>query len=307
MERRVGGARAWEMRSLHQQGPRRRQHDDNWYSSDEYSSDGTDFGRPSCTSLDPSDRFDAWGTRRMRSEQERSEYREKMELAEEAARGCRASTSWDQAGKGVNIGYLAAGQGTFTPSVFGKLAFAVNGANASKCLSCVAMASSLVMTRGIHEIDLMAGNHKKEPGHVRVGLGRPSFFERPAECGMEQEDAGYYVHDWNGDLPDLPDYLSHDSAGGIMWSGVDGQVFADGKGSHWGDGDEEHSENTYTIQDTIRLQLDLETGVLKAYKNGKSLGIVREGIRGPWCWACELWFDADCALIVDSTERTRGV
>ena len=78
------------MRSLHQQGPRRRlQHDDNWYSSDEYSSDGTDFGRSSCTSLDASDRFDAWGTRRMRSEQERSEYREKMELAGGSHCTCR--------------------------------------------------------------------------------------------------------------------------------------------------------------------------------------------------------------------------
>ena len=297
MERTVQG-RAWIVRS-HQQGPQRWQHDGNtWYTSGYYSSGEFSDGA--------SERFGAWGVWRA---QERSEYREKMEnLAEEqaAARGWQA-TSWDQAGKCTKIGYLSR-QG-FTPSIFGNCALAVDGARtAAKCNSCVAMASSLVMKRGIHEIDLKAGNHKMRAGHVRVGLGRPSFFERPAECGVEQEEAGYHVDDRNScsDLPDLPDYLAHDNAGGILWSGEDGQVWADGKGSHWGDGDEEHPENTYTFKDTIRLQLDLETGVLKAYKNGKSLGIMRDGIRGPWCWACELWFDADCAIILNSTERTRG-
>ena len=72
------------------------------------------------------------------------------------------------------------------------------------------------------------------------------------------------------------------------------------RGEHtWGS--ENEGDTTYGYQDTISLKLDLTLGVLEAYKNGQSLGILSEEMQGPLCWACELFCRDDCAIILQST------
>jgi hypothetical protein len=216
---------------------------------------------------------------------ERQQHRHKMEATFEDV-----TASWNQAGKHVQIG--SHDHAGFHPHIGGRTAVRRLHYDGHHC---VAM-DTRVMNNGVHTISLRAGNYNKQPGHVRVGVGPGNFFDRPASISAEQQYAGLPYGSCDGlvdDTGDLPVYLAAANAHGTMWSGSDGKVWADGNGTHWGDGD-----NCYTYQDIISLKLDLNVGVLEAYKNGTSLGIIREDMRGPLCWACELWYESDCAIIV---------
>ncbi len=227
-------------------------------------------------------------------QEERLQHRHKMKAAEEKVGRNYQSATWDQAGKHVQIGFFDDG---FVPHIGGHVAVRT----LSTGQECVAM-SNLVMRSGVHSISVHAGNYKRYDGHVRVGVGPPAFFERPARMSAEQEKAqlprGWTCDGLIDDYDDLPNFLADVAAGGVMWSGADGKVYADGKGAHWGDGDDK--ENCYTFKDLISLKLDLDLGVLEVYKNGTSLGVISENLRGPLCWACELWYTHDCATIVQN-------
>jgi hypothetical protein len=58
--------------------------------------------------------------------------------------------------------------------------------------------------------------------------------------------------------------------------------------------------NQFVWKDRIDLRLDLGLGTLEGFKNGEPLGVICDGLRGPLCWGCELWYRGDCCLIVPS-------
>ena len=59
-------------------------------------------------------------------------------------------------------------------------------------------------------------------------------------------------------------------------------------------GDGEVSENWDGIEgcqssDTLGMRLDLDEGKLTVYKNNRRLGVMKDGLCGPYCWCATVW------------------
>ena len=144
---------------------------------------------------------------------------------------------------------------------------------------------------------LRAGNNKGKAGHVRIGVGPPCLLsERPAALSAHQEYKGMWA-DVETDSTQV--HLTSTGAGGYGWSGADGKAWSNGKAEKWGsDAANDQDTNGFTYKDVVGLRLDLDNGTLECIKNGEELGVIFTGLRGPLCWAAELWYRLDCALFI---------
>ena len=65
--------------------------------------------------------------------------------------------------------------------------------------------------------------------------------------------------------------------------------------SDWGGSDQlvsnrwEGLECIISSGDEIGMLLDLDEGTLSVYKNGRKLGVLKNGLAGPYCWAVSMW------------------
>jgi hypothetical protein len=117
--------------------------------------------------------------------------------AENIKRGDPDSSAayWAQAGKHVKIcRSMDVGHGDeFKSTIDGPWAVSTSAKGPEN--DCACMCTGLVMTEGVHEVSLHAGSPEELGGHVRVGVGPPSFFsERPADLSGSQmsDDQSYY-------------------------------------------------------------------------------------------------------------------
>ena len=101
--------------------------------------------------------------------------------------------------------------------------------------------------------------------------------------------------------------ISKDTGGyAIRLSGTDGKAWPDGKAKTWGAGavsdraEDEGTANGFSWkEDIVGLRLDLDNGTLdmEGIKNADELGVIFTGLRGPLCWAAELWYGGDCVAL----------
>ena len=103
----------------------------------------------------------------------------------------------------------------------------------------------------------------------------------------------------------------HNTAGCCFYDAIDGRRW-------WPDGDSDsesvadrsakggwEGQAGANVGDRIGFLLDLDVGSLTVYKNDERLGLmVREGLRGPLCWAASLYNQNDRVRIEQRTDRT---
>ncbi|EJK73544.1 hypothetical protein THAOC_04824 [Thalassiosira oceanica] len=156
----------------------------------------------------------------------------------------------------------------------------------------VAVSSGYVMTSGVHYAEFQITGSLTFIGIVRPMPGLDA-------SDYQEEDFGFV-----GISRFYPDFLAQRSD---EWG--DGNVhaceynFLDGQKS-WTNWETGHSEwedweemEDFESCDTMGMLLNLDEGTLTVYKNNRRLGVMKDGLSGPYCWYAGVCQDGDKVAI----------
>ena len=153
----------------------------------------------------------------------------------------------------------------------------------SHCFGSVAVSSGYVMSSGAHYAEFqitgtpcigivrpmpgLDANAYKDEGKDFCFIGVPSL--KPDFLAQKSDDWG------NGDVHAC-EYGSFE--GGMSWTSWDDE----------GDGALEEGMEGCTTDDILGMLLNLDDGTLTVYKNNRHLGVLKDGLSGPYCWYAEV-------------------
>ena len=145
---------------------------------------------------------------------------------------------------------------------------------------CTAVSSTYVMTSGVHYAEFQI------TGEPYIGIVRP----------MPSLDAGAYhtvgEFFFIGDNSFYPDFLAQrsddwgDNVHACDYNCGDGKMGC----TKWADEEDdvnfENWEGMESCQsgDTVGMLLNLDEGTLTVHKNNRRLGVMEDGLSGPYCW-----------------------
>ena len=161
----------------------------------------------------------------------------------------------------------------------------------------VAVSSDYVMRSGTHYAEFLI------TGEPYIGIVRPMpgldagayrgefyFFDHP----FYPDFLAQRTDDWGDSNVHACDFNCHD--GGMTWTdwdGVNQQEVVDWDGA----------EGCET-GDTVGMLLNLNEGTLTVYNNNRRLGVMKDGLSGPYCWCVSLFMKN--AAIIDTVSIERG-
>ncbi|EJK77291.1 hypothetical protein THAOC_00886, partial [Thalassiosira oceanica] len=161
--------------------------------------------------------------------------------------------------------------------------------------SSVAVSSSYVMGSGVHYAEFLI------TGEPYIGIVRPM---PGLDAGSYQEGFDFFEHSFYTDFlaQRSDDWVNSDvhaidfSCGeeGVSWTDWDDYEI----GIAW-DGMESCQSG-----DTVSMLLNLDVGTLTVYKNNRRLGMMKDGLSGPYCWYVSL---ANSQTGTDAVSIKRGI
>ena len=149
---------------------------------------------------------------------------------------------------------------------------------------CTAMSSGYVMRSGTHYAQFKIINGEPYIGIVRPmpGLDAGAYNDGCCFVGLPDFYSAFLEQrsdDWGDGNVHACEYNSRN--GGMCWTAWDEEADwedEDGHRVHW-----EGMEGCST-GDTLGMLLNLDNGTLTVYKNNRRLGVLKDGLSGPYCW-----------------------